>query len=450
VAHSWLSQLTFYGLASAEGDGSDGAWALRLFTVVMTAIPFALVWRVWARHARPAVWAVFVFSLALHASASRFQPRPELFTALGLTVLMLFLHRRTAPALEPGGGPAPVRLRRELAGGAALAAVFVVWANAHGGVAVGLAILGVTAVCDLVQDRFDRRALGLALLTVACAAATLMNPFGLSYWEILAPTSTDIFPNIVEWRPVWREPVVRFDRLLALGLLFGLAVASWARGPRRRWAELAWLLGTAAALLTARRHMWLMSLVSLMVIAAHADCSLPRAWGAALGGGGRNGPVPGQLDRGFGLVAAWVGVLLLASWLSADWAPPPARPDRAAEFLRDHAGGRVLNFYEGSSYLQWRLTGNPPLFIDLLNAYPDQVMLDLKEFVLFTPRARRLLDEMQIDRVILTSSVTVPMGDLGLVQFLMRSPDWAVVYRDDAAIIWARRAPTAARGESPR
>ena len=294
----------------------------------------------------------------------------------------------------------------------------------------------------------------LALLTIVCFASTLINPYGLSYWEIIGPTNNYVLSSIVEWWPVWREPAVRVDRLLALGFLFGIAVASWMRSPRRRWSQFAWLVGPAAALLSARRHMWLLSLVSLVVIAAHADCLAPLMLWEAIGGArkgalGRTGarpdsgsvPAASSGSSGGVLVAAWVGLLLLASWLSADWASPPPRPDRARGFLRDeHTGGRVLNFYEGSSYLQWRLAGNPPLFIDLLNAYPDQVMLDLKDFVLFTPRGRALLDEMGIDWVILTSSVpNIP--DLPMVQFLMRSRDWAVVYRDEAAIIWVRRTP---------
>jgi hypothetical protein len=449
VAHSWLSQLTFYALASIEGDESE-AWFLRLFTVAMTTTPFVLIWRLWGKQVRPAAWAVIMFSLGLHCSSTRFQPRPELFTAVFLTILLLFLYRRTATPTEPAGKG---RLKRELVRGAGIVAMFVAWTNAHGGVAVGLAILAATAVCDLIQDRFDRRSLTLAGLTIICGASTLINPFGVSYWEILRPTNNEVFASIVEWWPVWRAPAVAVDRLLAVGLLFAAAVATWVRSPRRRWSQLAWLIGTGAALLSARRHMWLLSLVSLTVLAAHADSLAPQKWwevihralmkpapeptGARSDSGKDSAPV--SAERGIVPVALWVGLLLLVSWMSPDWAPPAARPDQAARFLQEkHTGGRVLNFYEGSSYLQWRLTGNPPLFIDLLNAYPDQVMLDLREFVLFTPRGRVLLDEMQIDWVILTASVpNIP--ELPLVQFLMRSRDWAVVYRDEAAIIWVRR-----------
>ena len=123
-----------------------------------------------------------------------------------------------------------------------------------------------------------------------------------------------------------------------------------------------------------------------------------------------------------------------------DQTSPPPQPDQATRFLQDkYTGGHVLNFYEGSSYLQWRFAGHPPLFIDLLNAYPDQVMLDYKELIFFSPRGRELLDAMQIDWVILTASVRTPPGNLPLIQFLIRSPNWAKVYQDDAAVIWVRR-----------
>jgi len=471
VAHSWLSQLALYFVVSADGGDPD-SWFLRSFTVATIAIPFLLVWRLWARHAPPAIGAAFCFSLAVYSSAGRFQPRPELCTALCLTGLLLFLYRRTVP----NNSPAPNRWPRELARHAAVVVMFVLWTNAHGAVAVGAAILAVTAACDLVQDRFDRRSRVLAALALVCTAGTLVNPYGLAYWTVLAPQSSYVFSNIVEWMPVWKPPLVEGDRLAALGLLIVMALVSWVRSPRRRWSQLAWLIGTAAAFLTARRHMWVLSLVCLTVIAVHADALDPKKlWemvGRALGRGpggpptaaaGRekrpaartdrqrtrhpqpvapHGPAVTPASRGVVLIALWIGLLLFRSWNSTDWNAPAPRPDRAAQFLSEkHTGGHVLNYYEGSSYLQWRLAGHPPLFIDLLNAYPDQVMLDYKDFALFTPRGKELLDELRIDWVLLTASVPAPLQTLPLVQFLMRSPHWVVVYRDDAAIIWVRRVP---------
>jgi hypothetical protein len=199
-------------------------------------------------------------------------------------------------------------------------------------------------------------------------------------------------------------------------------------------------VGSTAALLTARRHVWLLSLVCLTVIAAHADYLIPQLLRDRTGrvlerlGPGRAGAV------GKVLVGAWVAVLLVDSFFSPDWDPPP-RPDDAARALqRAHTGGRVLNCYEGSSYLQWRLAGHPPLYVDLLNAYPDRVTIDLQELVFFTPRGRALLDELRIEWVVLTASIRVPLPYLPLARFLTQSPEWAVVYSDDAATVWARRA----------
>jgi hypothetical protein len=443
VAHSWLAQLAFYGLVSAGGDEPDGP--LRLVTMAACALTFGLIWRMWARHAPTAVWAALVFAFVIQYAAPRFRPRPELFTALGVTVLLLYLHHRTAAPPVAGWR------KRELVGGAALAAMFVVWTNAHGGVAVGLALLATTAACDLAQDRFDRRSRALALLAVGCAAATLLNPYGLAYWNVLRTTGGYTFAHIVEWLPPWTAPAAGAGWYVRFVLLVAVAVTGWARGPRRRWAELAWVVGTACATLSARRHVYLLCLVSLIVAAAHADALAPRAPGGALGRLFRRGrparpgadalsaaPAPGGW-RGPMLVGAVVGGLLLASWISPDWVAPPP-PDGAADFLREHhTGGRVFNLYDGSSYLQWRLVGHPPLFIDLLNAYPDRVMIDHDDIVGCSPRGRALLDELRIDWVVFTADLSVPMTNRPLYHFLTRHPGWRVVYRDDAAVVWARR-----------
>jgi hypothetical protein len=424
VAHSWLSGLLFFGLLSAGGAG-----LVRVVAAVTVAATFALPWRLWARRAAVTAWTAFLFSLGLWAASDRFQPRAELFTALFCTVLLLYLLRRTdAP---------PVPARRAWLGAAGVAVLFVVWTNAHGAVAVGLALLATTAVCDLLQDRFDRRSRALALLTLACAAATLVNPYGPGYWQALRPVGGTMFHSVAEWRPFWQVPAHPTEKVVALGLLAGAALVAWLRSARRRWSQLAWLLGTAAAFLTARRHAGTLVLVSLTVIAAHADALDPRALWQARRGAGDTRPGRGAW-LAFAAVTAWV--LLLMTPAAADWLDPPSAPDGAVGFIRDNRlDGRLLNDYETSGYLEWRLAGRPPLFIDLLNAYPDQLMRDWDEMVLFTPRAKALLDERDVGCVVLSANIPVPLPRLPLVQFLLHSPAWALVYHGEDAAVWVRR-----------
>ncbi len=273
VAHSWLSELTFFALLTAGGEA-----LVRLFGVVMVGLTFFLLWRLWARHAPISVLTAFVFLLAVTGSTHRYSPRAELFTSLGLTCLLLFLlrwtERGTPSPLSPAGRgekepPAAPRSWWDKLAPAALVLMFVIWTNAHGAVAVGLAILAATIACDLLQDRFDRRSRLLALLGLACASATLVNPYGLSYWQALRSIGGPMFSQLQEWRPFWADTPEKLDVLLPLALLTTLALFAWSRGPRR-WSQLAWVLGGLAAFLSARRHSWSLSIIDLAVLGANA------------------------------------------------------------------------------------------------------------------------------------------------------------------------------------
>src|SRR5262249_246804 len=114
----------------------------------------------------------------LQAISLRFQTRPELFSELFLSLLLCFLvYWSGAPSLNDSP---QLRLRDKL-GLAAVLVLFVVWANFHGGVLMGLLILAVTAGADLLQDRCNRRSRILTLLVLLLPLAICLNPYGVRY-----------------------------------------------------------------------------------------------------------------------------------------------------------------------------------------------------------------------------------------------------------------------------
>src|SRR5262249_7652959 len=143
-------------------------------------------------------------------------------------------------------------------------------------------------------------------------------------------------------------------------------------------------------------------------------------------------------------VLAWVvleglpGVILFRPWR-------PLTPTRLEQgvvrFLREHQlPGRVFNDYENSSYLQWRLAGQPPLYIDLSNAYPDDLMRDYQDVARVKQRGRALLDEQHIGIVVLTTNR--PGFSLApLANYLDADARWVRVYVGGDGVIWVRRTP---------
>ena len=213
IYHSWLSQLTFYATMALGGEDGGPYLALGLTTLIVL-VTFVFIWRLWRRRAAISFLTPLVFAFALWCSGARFRPRPELFSALFLTVLLIYLVRWRDDAQQNDW-------RRGWPGMLAIAAMFTLWANFHGGVALGLLLLGVTAFSDVVQYRADRKSRRLLILLALCAVAICLNPYGLEYWQALKPVGGRMFSYIDEWKKPWADPALPLAAIISpLALAF--------------------------------------------------------------------------------------------------------------------------------------------------------------------------------------------------------------------------------------
>jgi hypothetical protein len=300
-------------------------------------------------------------------------------------------------------------------------------------------------VCDLIQDRLSRRAWALAALVPLATVATMLNPYGPAYWLHLRQVQSVTFVYIEEWLPVWRVGPNYEDCLMAGSGLLVLTLAAWTLNPARRWAHLGWVVALGGLLSGAVRHTWLMAVVCLIVLATNAARLDPEyLWGVFDRRVGRPaGPPPGYLRWLIrAALVVWLCGQLFVRW-SWTQAPNELVPNRLSDglvrFVQEHdLGGRVFNDYENSGYLQWRFGGEPALFIDLLNAYPDEVYQHYAEVVQASPRGLAVLEEKQIEWVVLTTNR--PGHSLSrLANHLDAAPGWMRIYADNDGVIWVRR-----------
>jgi hypothetical protein len=421
VYHSWLSALTFYGLASLPFDQT----AILAFTCLVGLAPLVLV--LWTWQGRDSTWVAVPGVWMLNGLVYRIQPRPDLFTSLALTALLLLLSRF------------PGRARWTWLVG--FLALFAVWANFHGAVIIGLLLLGITIVCDAVQDRDWRRTRAQGLLLLAALVGTHLNPYGFGYWRSLAPLNSYTFSVILEWRPVWEEPPLPWDALVGAAVAGALAGAAWALSPKRRLAQLAWLLIAAALFVTARRNVSVFILVSAVVAALNAQALESQLlWGLLprRGSGGEPRPVPLRRLLRLGILCYLVAEISVFVVTALEPAPVIGLPDGCVAFVRGHrVRGRVLNDLDNSAYFHWRFRNDLPLFIDGLNAYPDQLMRDYMTIVRGDRAAKDVIDGYDINIILLTVN---RHGSLARLAYnLDRSPEWARVYVGGDAVIWVRR-----------
>ena len=435
VAHSWLSQLTFYGLMQGAGEANGPLLSL-LFTIFMVALTFALVWRIWATQSRVTSLMPFVFYLAIRCAESRYQARPELFTALFFVLLAAFLI----------SWPQKTENRADKIKILGLVLLFVVWPNFHGAVVTGLLILIATALADAAQEKFSPQSRILLATAFFCGLATLLNPYGLGYIKALLQTQSLTFTVPVEWRAVWSQPVVSTDILTNIFLLTILALTAWLLNPQRRWAHLLWLVLMAYFFLTARRNVWLLSLTCLLVMAANAHVLETTKWWhewqkRRLVANESVPPAPQQKAR-MGAIAClllWSVLQITAIWplktTSANL------PTGKTDFIEDnHIAGRMFNDITDSPYMEWRLSQKRPLFIDIIQAYPDSLTADFFDVMRASPDGITLLDKNNVGFISLSSPrQNEPMPPL--LNYLLQNPRWALVYSHADGTVWVRRTP---------
>jgi hypothetical protein len=328
--HEWLWQAVSYGLYRAGGMPllvAGGA------AIVVGA--FALAYRLTVGSVPQRFWLTM---LALPLASCVWALRPQIVSLLLLTVLLTLLSRERTRLLP---------------------LLFVVWANAHGAVALGGLLLGVAAVVAVLRARGGdardrRRALVLALLVPTCAAATALTPLGPGLWWFIRESMERSRQNrITEWLPTYPTGAVEIAFwVLAAAFL----VLLWRR--RRRLVAASWadqvVVAAAVALLP-------LAFTAVRNIPPFLLVALPAA-SRLLGPGftlRAARPARASVDHPRVNLAILVAFALLATGLvGAAWASSYPRlgwrpvPPGALAAVRA-CSGPLFNRYNDGGYLIW-------------------------------------------------------------------------------------------------
>lgn len=458
IYHDWLSQLLFFKCLDGVNLQTGAARALLLTFSVSLIIPIWL-WFLWTRRSRITVLTPFLFVIMLWCFSPRIHPRGELFSNLFLLILMTFLlvwtERRDISQASPNG--LPDRLSLRILG---VILLFVIWANFHGGVATGLVFIALTIAGEGIQDWKEKRSLRPTLLLcgvlLLCVLAININPYGTHYWASLSEVHSKKFTYIDEWKNIFKNPAMPPDAILVTGLMALISINAWFKSPRRRIAHLLWLVFAIVSYVLARRQIAQMAHICLLVMAANAAALDTKHFWMLLRPPRKNAsknsdsnaqtwPVePPERVRLIVHVTMLIFLIcLIPNSLSPQFwlfrATAPELPVTAAQFIAKKCpNARLLADYSSSSYLNWHLAGHPPLYIDLINAYPDQLMTDYFDINDAKPRGLKLLDDLKITHVFINYQTRE--GKIAkFYSYLNRSPRWKIIYQGKDAIIWQRK-----------
>ncbi|HVA40832.1 MAG TPA: hypothetical protein VNF49_09215, partial [Candidatus Binataceae bacterium] len=172
INHEWLSEVVM-----ALSYGAMGVVGLKLMKFLCAGAIMALLAAGLAETGAAPALQFGVLLAAAFGLQLQIQFRPQLFDYIFLSALLALFAR----ARSRGRAPLWVALP-----------MMVLWANLHGGFFIGIVVLGVYAgamgILDIWEGKGVSRGLRLGLFTLACLLVTLINPYGLGEWRIVAHT----------------------------------------------------------------------------------------------------------------------------------------------------------------------------------------------------------------------------------------------------------------------
>ena len=238
---------------------------------------------------------------------------------------------------------------------------------------------------------------------------------------------------------------------ISLSLLVSFALIAWLLNPQRRWSHLLWLLAMSLSFLSARRQVWLLALTCLAVLAANAEALAPQKLWTILQGTKAGEQSDGKLagpSSTLSRLARMGALLCLMAALAGAISSPALQsfqavdanlPQGIARFVDTHdLGPRIFSDSDTASFLEWRCGEKRPLFIDISNAFPDQLAADCDDILAANARGRQLLEIAQISAVALRKPIAGEQLP-PLLLFLAHQPQWSFVYVGYDGIIAVRR-----------
>jgi hypothetical protein len=393
-----------------------------------------MIWRGAAVHV-----AVVLSILVMSISRIHFLARPHLFTLLLIPITLWMIDRDIRT---------PSRVTW------LLAPIAAVWTNLHGGFLVLITMLGLFAAVFGAQaylgaggEAYKRRFWRFAWLTLACTAATFVNPYGYKlYTHIIPYLQSDWIKNAIQefQSPQFRSDSIRkFELLLFLGLTVVPALF------RRGEASFAFLvIAWAHAALTSVRHVPVYAFVAAAPIAAELTVLWNR-WAV------RSTPtsairILGDLFHGLRAQAnrtsVWAPLFVVCVYFftpAQSWPtdfpgvkfPAEMMAKHKATWMSDPLDKRILSSDSWGGYLIYHLYPNRRVFMD---GRSDFYGPDLgKNYLCFKSACEEwpaLIDKFAFNTVLIPKAW--PLSGA-----LRRDSAWRMVDEDALAIWFERRAP---------
>lgn len=427
TAHEWLSETIMAALHRAAGMSG----VVALYALIL-AVTFRLLFRVLRSQRAGVLTATAVTLATLVCSKLHWLARPHLFTFL----LLVISHHLLETWRRRGGN-----------GIWLMPPLMLLWANLHGGFAVGFVLLAVYLCASVLEAAGTtaqarqaalKRTRTLLGVNAACLATAVVNPYGwhLLLFPLRLVSDRYLMDQVAEFLP----PVVQ--GWLPFTAYFLLLFALLARSAKvLQPVQLLLLVAFGYLALTSARNVPLFSLVAAPVLAQKlAELSsgkgqgwpgFPRSLSARLG-------VLERRARGWVFAAIAIATVTGAALGGQvrHGFDPRRMPVAACDFaLQRGISGKLFNSDEIGDYLIYRAFPACRVFIDgRLDMYGSHRLREYNDVVSFRPGWDRVLERYGITWIMFET-------DSRFARFLLQSGAWRRIYADPVATIFQKTAP---------
>ncbi len=418
--YEWLTQVLF--AVSYRAFGLDG---VILLTAFILGIAIQIVYRYSSRTSGSVLTAFLVTLLVTASTSIHWLPRPHIVTFLLLPVWVFNLDQvRTNKTNSLSAFPI----------------LMVLWANLHGGFVFGFLALAAYGAGWLLDKRRKRTTneIGNRFFLIGSMSifASILTPDLWGNWEaVLNNRSAFILSRTAETMPPnFSDPAsLPFVILLLLSVFFAILNR---RGIFPAHIFLLGGMGILAVLMA--RNIPLFSIVCAPFLSTWIATTTSRipAWirieerFANLGSAGNALLIP--------LITTCLAIGYFtyqhARGNESHQFNAEVFPVQAVDWLSENQlKGRMFNEFNWGGYLLFRLWPRELVFVDSQSDfYGEAVMRDYQSILDGDDESKLLLDEYKVEWAIVQAQS--PLADS-----LSTDDEWTVVYRDDVAIIAARR-----------
>jgi hypothetical protein len=401
--------------------------------VVIAAFATTLIRRMVWRNVNLFV-AMIIALMAVGSASIHFLARPHIFTLLLLSISVWMIEAdRESP------GP---RIWW-------LVPITILWTNLHGGFLSLIAVLGLTAAGMAIEAWIARGSFRGAIqaasryltLTAACAAASLVNPYG---WQLHVHVAeylrSDWIRSVIQ---EFQSPSFRNENMLQFeALMFAGLIVAGLQFRKRRVVEGLWIVFFANMALGSVRHVPVFVTVVAPVIAAEIG-----TWWMAWTAGARKGSLMAIVNSmaadslaAFRRSSAWPAIAVVALILIGRPIPwPKDFPSEIFPTAIVHAhqaeilNSRLMTTDQWADYLIY-LNPAQKVFIDgRSDFYGPEVGNQYIHMMNGQWDWQQLMTQYRFDAALL------PI-ESSLSQLLKLSPEWRVVEDDGKRIFFLRKA----------